>query len=306
MGNRHCLIDREFVANRYNTNLFSLHGIVEHHVNFEGTLAAVGQVQVEMGIVALLHTLEGLAALRVLSQTAEAEVLEADDAAVLNAGEVHRVVPHVVVVLHILVGIGTRPIAGETGAIVVVGRQTIDLEALAGHLGTSVLVAVIGLRRPHVVLRKRVVAGDGHLATLGHGLLVPRNLHRCHHRLTGIAEAARRTVVEHIPLAVDLLQRAVGVMAGIGGDELRAVHVRHHATRVNQHTTRPPRTQRRIAVGIAQGGVGIAQSVLLAAVAREHHHVLVAHLANRRCLEEVEVQRVLTLVECLIFTALLV
>ena len=306
MRNRNRLIGRSLIADIDDANFFTLPGIIQLDMNLKGTLSAIGQVQVEMRIVAFLHTFESLTALRVLGQTSEAEILEADDAAILNTGEVHRIVPHVVVILHILVGIRTIHEAGQTSRVVGVGRQTVDLEALAGHLGTGVFVAVAGLRRPHVVLGKCVIAGNGHLTTLGHRLLVPRNLHRCHHSLTGIAEATWWTVIEHVPLAVDFLQRTVGVMAGIGGDELRAVLVEHHATRVDQHATRAPRTQRRVAVGIAQGGIGVAQSVLLAAVATEHHHVLVAHLANRRSLKEVEVQRVLTLIERLILTALLV
>ena len=113
-------------------------------------------------------------------------------------------------------------------------------------------------------------------------------------------------MVEHIPLAVDFLYRTVGVVSGIGGDEFRTVLVQHHTARIHQHTTSAPRAERAVAEGIAQGRVGIAQSVFLAAIAREHHHVFVANLTNRRSLEEVEVQRVLTFVQSLILTARLV
>ena len=93
-------------------------------------------------------------------------------------------------------------------------------------------------------------------------------------------------------------------MSGIGGDELRTVLVQLHAARVHQHTTCAPRAEGRVAESIAQCRVGVAQSVFLAAIAREHHHVFVAHLSDARRLEEVEVQRVLTLVQCLVLAAL--
>ena len=79
------------------------------------------------------------------------------------------------------------------------------MEALAGHLGAGVFHTVRSLRRPLVVLGVRVVGGDAHHAALGHRLLVPFNLYWSHHGLTGKAETAWRTMVEHIPLAVDFL-----------------------------------------------------------------------------------------------------
>ena len=58
-------------------------------MNAEGTPSAWGKEQDAMCIVAGLRAFEGFAALGVLSQTAESEVLEAYDAAVLNTGEIH-------------------------------------------------------------------------------------------------------------------------------------------------------------------------------------------------------------------------
>ena len=210
------------------------------------------------------------------------------------------------VVLHPVIGVGAVHEAGNAGRVVGVGGQTEDVEALAGHLGAGIFVAIAGLGRPFFVVSIGVVAGDLHYAALGHGLLVQHDFHGSHHGLARIAEAARRTVIEHVPLAVDFLQRAVGVVTGVGGDELRAVLVVHHAARVDQHATRAPRAEGRVAEGIAQGRVGGSEAVLLTAVAAEHHDIFVAHLADARCLEEVEVERVLTLVEGLILRALLV
>jgi len=115
---------------------------------------------------------------------------------------------------------------------------------LTRHLGTGVFVAVGSLRRPHIILREGVVTGNLHHTALGHRLLVPSDLHRSYHRLTGVAETTWRTVIEHVPLTVDFLQRTVGVVTEIGGDKLRAVFVEHHTARVNEHTTRAPRTKR--------------------------------------------------------------
>ena len=288
-------------------NLLTLPGVVEHHVNLEGTVSARRQVQVQHRAVASLRTLESLHALRVLSQTAETEVLKTYDTAIGDAGQIHRVVPYVEVVLHPFVAVRTaRHEAGNTGRIVLVGRETENLETLRGHLGTGIFVAVSGFCRPCVILRIGVVGRNLHHAALCYGFLVPRNLHGSNHCLTGKSKAAWRTVVEHIPLAVDFLYRTVGVMSGIGGDEFRTVLVQHHTARIHQHTTSAPRAEGAVAEGIAQGRVGIAQSVFLAAIAREHHHVFVANLTNRRSLEEVEVQRVLTLVQSLILAARLV
>ena len=61
------------------TDFLTLPGVIELDMNLEGTLAAGCQIETERGVVALLSTLESLAAFGVLSQTAEAEVLEADD-----------------------------------------------------------------------------------------------------------------------------------------------------------------------------------------------------------------------------------
>ena len=92
-------------------------------------------------------------------------------------------------------------------------------------------------------------------------------------------------------------------MGCIGSGEPCAVCVGHHATRVYQYTTRTPGTERRIAKGIAQSRIGGTQSVIGAAVTREHHHILVAHLSDGRGLEEVEVAGILFLIKCGILCA---
>ena len=124
-------------------------------------------------------------------------------------------------------------IAGVAGRVVVVGRETEDLEALAGHLGTGISLAVRGCGHPLVAGEVRIVASDADLAAVGHLLLVPLYLNGGNHRLAGVAEAAGRTVIEDIPLAVDLLQGAVGVVGGVGGDQVLAVFVRDDAARVH-------------------------------------------------------------------------
>ena len=214
--------------------------------------------------------------------------------------------PYIVVVLHPLVRAGARHVAGDACAVVLIGRQAEDLEALAGDLGATVLVAVGSTGCPLACGSKGVVGGDAHLSALGHGLLVPLDLHGCHHGLAGIAEAARRTMVENIPLTVDLLQRAVGVVGCVGGGNLRAVLVEHHTAAIDEHTAGTPGAERRVAIGIAQGAVGVAEAILLAAIAREHHHILVADLTDAAGLEEVEVEGVLAFVERLVLASLLV
>ena len=98
----------------------------------------------------------------------------------------------------------------------------------------------------------------------------------------------------------------MGVVCGVGGGESCAVLVGHDAAAVHEDAARAPGAERAVAVGIAQGAVGVAQAVLLAAIAAEDHHVLVAHLADAAGLKEIEVERVLSLVERLVLASLLV
>ena len=200
---------------------------VEHHTNLEGTVSAWSEVEVERSAVTFLRTLEGIHTLRRLVQSAETEIFEADDTTVGDARKVHTVVPHIEVVLHPLVA---GHIGGDASRIILIWRQTENLETLRGDLSTRVFHAVAGFCGPFVVLGVWVVAHDAHLAAVSHGFLVPFNLHRSHHRLTGIAEATRRTMIEHIPLTVDFLKRAMGVVGCIGRHKLGAVLVRNHAT----------------------------------------------------------------------------
>ena len=192
-------------------------GAVEHHVDAESAFTAGRKPEVELGAVTFLSTGESLHALHVFGNSAETEVLEADDTAVGDAYQIHVVVPVIPGVLHPVVA---RHVAGVSGRIISVWIESENLEALAGYLSTRIFVAVAGFGRPFIVLGKRVIAYDAHLSTLSHGLLVPFYLDWGHHRLTGIAEATGRTVIEHIPLAVDFLQRTVGVVGGIGSDKL--------------------------------------------------------------------------------------
>ena len=95
----------------------------------------------------------------------------------------------------------------------------------------------------------------------------------------------------------------MGVVTEVGGDEFGTILTRYDTTGVYQHTARAPRTEGRVAKGIAQGGVGIAQTVFLAAIAGEYHHIFIAHLSDAGSLEEVEVEGILTFVEGLVLTA---
>ena len=110
------------------------------------------------------------------------------------------------VVLHPLVAIGTASHeAGQTSRVVLIGRQTEDLKTLGGDFCTCIFVAISGFGRPLIILGIGVVTRNLHHAALGYRLLVPGNLYRSHHGLTGKAEATRWTVIEHIPLTIDLL-----------------------------------------------------------------------------------------------------
>ena len=202
-------------------NLTALVWVIEHDMNLELLSATLGGNMNTEGIgVIFIETLESLYTLRVLCQTFEAEVLEADDRTALQSCEVHGVVPYVVVVLHVVVGIRTVHIACYAGRVVAVARQTENLEALAGNLGTSIFVAVRSFCRPLIILCKRIISYNAYLTAIGNRLLVPLNLYRSHHSLTGIAETTWWTMIEYIPLTINLLNGTVSVVSSIGGDEV--------------------------------------------------------------------------------------
>ena len=212
-------------------------------MDLESTVSAWRQIEINPRSIAIFRTFEGLQALGVLSQSAKAEVLETHDSTVGNASQIHRVVPYIMVVLHPLVAVrATRHKTSVASRVILIRRQAEDLEALGSHFGTGIDHSIGRFGRPFVVSSIGVIARNPDYATLGNGFLVPCNLHRGDHWLAGEAKATRRTMIEHIPLAVDLLERAVGVVGGIGGNQVRAILTRHHATGVYQHTTRAPRT----------------------------------------------------------------
>ena len=188
-------------------NLLTLPRIIEQHANLKSTTSTGCQVHSEFRTITHLCALEGLHALGVLSQTAKAEVLEADDTTIGDTCEIHGVVPYIVVVLHPIVTVGTAiHEAGITCGVVGIGRQTEDLEALAGYLSTGIFIPIAGLGCPHIILYIRIITRNGYLTTLSHRFLIPCDLHRGYHGLTGITEATWRTVIEDVPLTVDLLQ----------------------------------------------------------------------------------------------------
>ena len=76
-----------------------------------------------------------------------------------------------------------------------------------------------------------------------------------------------------------------------------AVLVGDDAAGVHEHAAGAPRAERRVAEGIAERGVRGGKAVIRAAVAGEHHHVLVAHLADAGRLEEIELAGILALVQ---------
>ena len=181
--------------------------IIETDVNLKGPIPTRCQIQAEHRAIASLRSLESLQALCALSQTTKAEILKTYDSTVGDTRQIHRVIPDVVVILHPLVAVRTTcHIAGNTRRVILIGRKSEDLEALRGHFGTSIGHSIGGFGRPLVIFRVGIIARDLHHTTISHLLLIPCDLHRSHHGLTGKAEATRRTMVKHIPLAIDLLQ----------------------------------------------------------------------------------------------------
>ncbi len=102
-----CHIDCDALAacvgrNLYNSNFTSVPcavGIwaVKHHMNLERAVAAGSKVEAKRCAVVLLCAGEGFYTLGVFVKSAETEVFESDNTAVLDAGKIHAVVPYVVV-----------------------------------------------------------------------------------------------------------------------------------------------------------------------------------------------------------------
>ena len=234
----------ESIRNFEHTDLLAFPRIIKLNVNLKGTLTTRCQVKIKLGIVSLLDTCESLHALGILSQATETEILKTNDSTVLNASQIHGVFPYVMIVLHPVVAVRTIHEAGIACTIIFIRWQTENLEALAGYLCTSIGIAIRSCSHPLVVLCIGIIAGNGHLTTFSHRFLVPCNLYWSDHCLTGIAETTGRTMIEDVPLTIDLLQRTMGVVSSIGGYQLRAVLVQDNTTRVDKHTTCTPGTER--------------------------------------------------------------
>ena len=171
--------------------------------------------------------------------------------------------------------------AGNTRRIILIRWQTENLETLAGHLGSRIL-HTIGSTGRHLT-------GNHHSSTLADGFLVPRYLHRSNHRLTRIAKATWRTVIEDIPLAIDLLQGSMRVMTGIRRHQVAAVFIHDHTAAVYQHAATGPRAYRTVAIGIAQRRIATAYAILRTTEARIDHDVFIAYLTDGRGLEELHI-----------------
>ena len=255
--------------------LGSLGRTIDPYIDGEWLCCLGCDIEVDGCVVALLCSFECCKTLGSLSQTLEAEILETYYTLVADVGEIHVIVPPVPAILHPLI---VGHVASIACRIVFIWVETIDAESLGSYFCACVFISVSSLSCPYFIFGKWVITSDHNLATVGYRCFVPFNLDRSHHSLTSIAEAARRTMIEHIPLTIDLLNRAVCVVGCIGSDESLAIRRSHHATRVNEHATRTPRTKRRVTISIAESRVGAALSVFRTAVAREHHHVFVANL----------------------------
>ena len=223
-------------------------GAVEPYLHGELPVALGTQEKVEGGLVAPPGAFEGLQSLLCLLESAETEVLVSDDIAV-GDGNGHAVVPDVP---GVLLARDVRQVAGVSCRIVLIGVKSEYLEAFGGHLGAGVGVTVRCRRFPDAVLGIGVVSAYDNLAAFGNRGLVPLYGHGSHHCLPCESESAGRTVVEHIPLVVDLLEAAVGVVGAVGGRQRGTVLIGHHAPRVYQHSAAPPGAERAVAVCVAQ------------------------------------------------------
>lgn len=167
------------------------------------------------------------------------------------------------------------------------------MESFGSDFSAAVLMSLAVGHGAAAFGRKGIVTGNHHLAAFRHGTFVADHFHGSYHGLAGETETARRTVVEHVPLSVDLFHTAVSVVSGIGGDDTGTVAVEFGSAGVDQHTAALPRTEGRIAVGIAQSRIAAAHAVVGTGIAAVDGHVLVADAADGRGLEEVERSQIL-------------
>ena len=107
------------------------------------------------------------------------------------------------------------------------------------------------------------------------------NLDRCNHSLTCVLIGACLAMIEHIPLAVDLTDRTVGVSIHYSRCDGIALLIDLATTCINNGSAISPRTQRIVAITVGQGIVGCGQTKL--AVLGESaidKHVLILNLTN--------------------------
>ena len=172
-------------------------------MNLECSLTTRNEVDVQLSAITLLSASKSLDTLSVFIHTTKTEVFETNDALVGDTCKIHAVVPYIIVVLHPLV---TSHEASNTCRIIVVWWQTEDLETFTCYLSTCILSTIAGLSCPLVVLSVWIVSCDLYNTTISNRLLVPCNLHWSNHCLTSISKATWWTMIEYIPLTIDLLQ----------------------------------------------------------------------------------------------------
>ena len=246
------------------TNLLALpHFVVPRavhpDVHLERFRGARNNEQVESRLVALLRAFERLQSQLVLLQTFKAKILITNNVTVLHPCNRRVVVPHVPsILLHLCVG----QIASDTGRIILVWVKTEHMETFRSHFGTLVFMSLAVFHRAHFAFRIRVETLHHHGAAFFHRLLVPRHVDRCHHGLAGKAEITWRTMVEHIPLAVDFLNAAVGVVPSVGRLDSRALTVQFRSAGIHQHAADFPRAERSVSISITQRGVAAAHSIV--------------------------------------------
>ena len=107
------------------------------------------------------------------------------------------------------------------------------------------------------------------------------NLDRCNHSLTCVLVGACLAMIEHIPLAVDLADRAMGVAIHYSRCDGIAFLINLATTCIDYGSAIGPRAQRIVAIAIGQSVVGCGQTKLaILGESAIDKHILILDFTN--------------------------
>src|SRR5699024_8675031 len=112
---------------------------------------------------------------------------------------------------------------------VLVWIQPIDMEAFRSHLRPGVFTALAVFCCPDIVFSIWVVGPYAYCSALSYGLLIPFDRYRSYHGLTSKTKSSGRSVIKSIPLVIDQLDTAVGIVRRIARLQCGSILIQHRS-----------------------------------------------------------------------------